>query len=404
MATSTTARMSNSVTRNVEREAEIKTQFDAKRKIESDNAFAAQRVEELRAAGVYGTARLPAEEAPTASRPMPEQGGLGERVETQGTGDQQAALLAGLQARYRVVDNEYRLRDEQSSLVFVDKGNKISTLNSDIDTARAMVDLAMAKGWTALTLGGSAEFKANAWLYATTKGLDVLGYTPTALDQAKLKELQADVAEVVSRATPKAAPQNRESPPDLAPLHKEALKAMEVVMRRSSPEYPNGHTDAQIQAAQTAAQKQWTSERVFVGKVVGSGPAPYEFNDNNKPSFYVVIEDPKGQKHTIWGVDLPRALEESGTNPNDDVVVAFKGAKPVTVPVEVKGPGGKSLQDFVETVRNTWEVKALHTLSEKAQQTALAQTRQLRAVPSQKSPGQTQAGPVRAPIRMGRGR
>lgn len=49
------------------------------------------------------------------------------------------------------------------------------------------------------------------------------------------------------------------------------------------------------------------------------GKAPYEFNENKRDSFYVTYLSSKGKKITLWGLDLERALAESGAKVGDDI-------------------------------------------------------------------------------------
>ena len=48
-----------------------------------------------------------------------------------------------------------------------------------------MVELAQAKGWTKLDLKGTDEFKREAWLEASMRGLDTKGFDVREVDRAK---------------------------------------------------------------------------------------------------------------------------------------------------------------------------------------------------------------------------
>jgi Large polyvalent protein-associated domain 7 len=59
----------------------------------------------------------------------------------------------------------------------------ISSKREDLNTVRAMLEIAEARGWHSLEIRGSAEFKHKAWVEATVRGLEGRGYTPSDLDR-----------------------------------------------------------------------------------------------------------------------------------------------------------------------------------------------------------------------------
>lgn len=79
-------------------------------------------------------------------------------------------------------------------------------------------------------------------------------------------------------------------------------------------------------------------------RLVAHGPAPFQNEAGASDSYFVTLEGRDGKQHTLWGVDLERAVDASGANVGDRVDVKFKGSQPVTFP---NGQTGH---------RNTWEV------------------------------------------------
>src|SRR5206468_493174 len=79
---------------------------------------------------------------------------------------------------------------------FEDRGKRLATEHNDPDVARSMVELAEAKGWDAIRVRGSEEFKRVVWLQASLRGMEVDGYKPRAVDVSKLEELKAERAPV----------------------------------------------------------------------------------------------------------------------------------------------------------------------------------------------------------------
>jgi hypothetical protein len=49
------------------------------------------------------------------------------------------------------------------------------------------------------------------------------------------------------------------------------------------------------------------------------GPRPIEHDPKNRDSYFVTLENDKGQQHTIWGVDLERAMKEAAPEIGDKI-------------------------------------------------------------------------------------
>lgn len=81
------------------------------------------------------------------------------------------------------------------------------------------------------------------------------------------------------------------------------------------------------------------------GKLVDHGAAPYENNPTNSGSYFATLENDKGEQRTVWGVDIQRAIAESGAELGDKISLEHKGSVPVTL------PSGEI------TERNKWEVR-----------------------------------------------
>src|SRR5690606_28702730 len=65
------------------------------------------------------------------------------------------------------------------------------------------------------------------------------------------------------------------------------------------------------------------------GTIVDFGRDYYQFNKDNKESFFVRLQKDNGQTTDIWGVDLERALNESKKEIGDKVQLDFKGSEQV---------------------------------------------------------------------------
>lgn len=93
------------------------------------------------------------------------------------------------------------------------------------------------------------------------------------------------------------------------------------------------------------------SQLATQGKLVDHGAAPYEHKDGNRESYFVTLENAKGERHTTWGVDLQRAMTEAGPEIGSTIGLAHAGAEAVRLP------------DGQEASRNTWKVLGTEDLA-----------------------------------------
>jgi putative DNA primase/helicase len=304
--------------------------------------------------------------------------------------DEKVEFITPDQIRKRFIqaDNRYYFRHDDNKLAFEDRGNKIATDHNDPMVALSMVQMAEAKGWQSIRLRGSDEFKREAWLQASLKGIEAKGYEPRDVDAKKLAEMQKELgttpvtlrniverqAEPEGAASPIGARREKASVGEgvdrtsvvdepqrsLTPSQRLVLDTVKAAWRQ------NGASDKEVATAAAATVERFQNQRVYVGKVVERGEAPFENDPKNEKSFYLKLDTPKGEK-TVWGVDLKRALRESAIRDGDDVVVANQGRKPVQVTVRDRDESGKVVgMSAITTNRNTWRVETLDSLREEA--------------------------------------
>lgn len=77
-----------------------------------------------------------------------------------------------------------RLGETREALA--DEGGKIRFIDKQMDAFEAGVELAKAKGWSAIEVAGSEKFRSEAWFHAKSAGLDVIGYEPNPQDIKRL--------------------------------------------------------------------------------------------------------------------------------------------------------------------------------------------------------------------------
>ena len=75
-------------------------------------------------------------------------------------------------------------------------------------------------------------------------------------------------------------------------------------------------------------------------RIVTVGSAPYLHNDQNKESPYIVLER-DGKERTVWGVDIPDAMERSGAEVGDRIRLHSLGKQPVEVEVPIYDKNGE---------------------------------------------------------------
>lgn len=78
------------------------------------------------------------------------------------------------------------------------------------------------------------------------------------------------------------------------------------------------------------------------GRLVDHGVAPYKHNPQSRDSYFVTLENDKGERHTVWGVDLNRAMRDASPKIGDRIGLQHEGATPVTLP------------DGTKAERNAW--------------------------------------------------
>ena len=106
--------------------------------------------------------------------------------------DHHYSVPSNIQSRYIQTNSgllghlNYSDINSHNTVVFQDKGNKLSTPKNDAQTISDMLDVAQAKNWGSIKISGSAEFKRQMWLEANLRGIATSGYKPSKEDLALL--------------------------------------------------------------------------------------------------------------------------------------------------------------------------------------------------------------------------
>lgn len=257
---------------------------------------------------------------------------------------------------YVEIDGKYYFGNRPDSLAFVDKGARLQTKLSNAQVAGSMVDIAEARGWTEIQVKGTADFRRDAWLEASARGLTVQGYKPKEEDLARLKKLTEERQSNEIEAREQAdQPRSNQGQPSRPRQQAEAPKPREAASQGEKAQ------QGAVQAEETSQTNDKGAEKVnrLAGTVVEHGKAPYEHNPENRESYYVTLENSDGEKSTTWGVDLERAMTEREVKEGDKVELENLGRQPVTVNRPVKDDKGNVVGTKpVNSYRNQWDVKA----------------------------------------------
>ena len=277
---------------------------------------------------------------------------------------------------------DYEFRDQPGKVAFTERWLSMTSTGHSAAVVKAMVDRAEERGWTAVRVEGSAEFERQVWIAATARGIKALGYEATegdrlamAQERERLNAERGRAHAQDSGATPARADlsgrQSREAasevPHDVARRPGYARR-MSVRSDRteSTPREPaivralrpllveRGESAGHVAAIVAVAAARLQHDRVYVGKVVGHGEAPYQFDEKNAPNYFLKLDTPSGEK-TVWSVDLKRALDESGIELGDNIALEHRGVTPVSVGITDRDAAGRVVGQHDEVVkRNTW--------------------------------------------------
>lgn len=256
--------------------------------------------------------------------------------------------------RFLNVDGKYYFPDKK--LAFVDRGTKLKAETNNVEVVRSIVMIAQTRGWEALTVTGTQDFRREVWREASLRGIDVRGYEPNDLERQALQR----------------ALEKRNGPNE---IQREGRQQAVDVPARDGATAASPRTtmpDPASPAAPGTAHDSAPRSSLLHGRLLESGPAPYQFDPNKNPSYFVKVQTDNGER-TLWGVDLERALAESrtGVKPGDPVSIENQGSKPVTVKVPVRNDSGQVMgEKQIKTHRNAWVVEKPSYFDERAEKAA----------------------------------
>jgi hypothetical protein len=144
-------------------------------------------------------------------------------------------VVAGITGERKYYD-DYRQQD----LAIWSTETKIMTKRDDLRTIRAMLEIAEARGWHSVEIKGSAEFRREAWIEASARGLEGRGFTPSDADRQEADRR----SEQRQQANWMRATERTQASVERAEAHEDRAAARENDRRGVSKEQARGHEAA----------------------------------------------------------------------------------------------------------------------------------------------------------------
>jgi len=283
------------------------------------------------------------------------------------------------------VAHEGKFLDRKSETVhFEDKGRSLSTASEDRDVIAHMVEVAKAKNWGELQLKGSDEFRRQAWIAGELAGVPTRGYKPKEQDRAALtaareamrigageKSNDADKARTNEMESAAAAGQKQPASPESAKTGTPGRESAAPEGDRTLAAQPSSVTPV------SPVQDTPTPAGVTAGVLVAHGAAPFNHDEKQNDSYYATVRTEDGER-TVWGLDIERAIGESGVQPGQRIELEKGGSRSVTAQQRQFDEKGKELAPkTVTSRRNEWLVSSpdVPGLPTREQREALANVR-----------------------------
>ena len=221
--------------------------------------------------------------------------------------------------RYIVANGQYLSMKNGTTVLFEDKGKKISTARTDAQTVKDMLEVAKVKGWDSIKLSGTPEFKSLMFVTAESQGIKTRGYKPTPADLAMVQKLRGEYS----------------------------LNSIE-------PDMPKHELAKEPQQQTTIKADNTPGERL-----IAHGSAPYMHVSTNQDSYYVTVEK-NGKEQTFWGIGLAEAIKESGAKIGDLIRLEKQKKEAVTIQVPERDQNGQIIGQIQKEVnRNIFSIEVL---------------------------------------------
>ena len=163
---------------------------------------------------------------------------------------------------------------QRKSLAIKADDNSISTKKEDLNTIRAMLTMAEARGWSEVKIGGTADFKREAWIEAQARGITAQGHKVSDLDRQEADRRRAERGQGPVSAKP---PMNEIRPANGAQATSAAPASVQVVAAT-----PQRDAETPQQAKQAPTQQPGQPAPVQEPSARKAGVAPEPANDQRQ--------------------------------------------------------------------------------------------------------------------------
>ncbi|MPW21722.1 hypothetical protein GCT13_33830 [Paraburkholderia sp. CNPSo 3157] len=295
------------------------------------------------------------------------------------------------------VSNQYvahdgKFLDRKSETVhFEDTGRTLATASEDRSVIAHMVEVAKAKNWSELQLKGTEEFRRQAWIAAELAGAPTRGFRPKELDRAMLTaareamrisageqagdahQPRTNIVETAAGARPDVAGPEKPVRRPAARSGAGPIAGAPAAQRTQR----SGRASPSPRAAPPSSSLEQPAAGVTAGVLVAHGPAPFNHDAKQNPSYYATVRTVNGER-TVWGLDLERAISEAGVQVGQQVELEKGGSRTVTSQQrQFDVQGNEIAPKTVTSRRNEWLVSSpdMPGLPTREQREALASAR-----------------------------
>lgn len=148
---------------------------------------------------------------------------------------------------------------EKMELKFIDEGAKLKAKVFDERIVKHMLDIAQAKNWSSIKVGGSNEFKRTVWLEAVQRNIDVEGYKPSKADLALVKHTTQDLNNTIEKNTEHNVREVEKSNTDSS---EKAQQKQEVTTEKTEMEPNDSQDNKKIVSTSDSVSSQESIEQV----------------------------------------------------------------------------------------------------------------------------------------------
>jgi hypothetical protein len=248
--------------------------------------------------------------------------------------DRAKAVPDTVKRKFIQVEDKYFFPDETPA--FEDGGEKLHARAEHKEVVAALVAIAAARDWDQITVKGTEVFRRAVWMEASMRGMEVKGYKPSEIEKARLAKMLA---------------KDGQDKTSSGPVENTVEKGITREAEKSVDQTSHAGESKGEQMSGSALRK-------FSGELLEHGEAKYQFQKDESMSYFVRLKTDEGEK-VVWGKDLKRAMEQSGTQVGERVNVEYMGNVPVKVIGNVRDEETGQVIDKkeIDTHRNTWNVE-----------------------------------------------